>query len=1265
MRLVETSHLTQWAGMKSAENRFPYWVKQLITAVIQEGNYRFPSDDATWLPGYDGELFTTDDSKFVPKGYSVWEVGTGNRPQSKANADYKKRSQGDLDQDSTINRSEITFVFVTPRVWKGKGKWVTSRKDEKIWKDVIAIDGVDLLEWLETASAVYLQFAAELGRVPESGLQTPKQAWDQWRNYTVPPASVELVIAGREQQEKELLSILSEPQKIVTIRGDSPREAWGFALAVIQRLPKSELHRLHSRMIVANDEKVAQSLQYIKNHIILIKQAIGQVSGILTSNGSNVIISEGNDAHSSGNIIELARSTRQAFSEALTKMGLDDEEADRVTRECGGSVTVFQRLRPAGNYEEPGWVKNLDIVDLLPALLAGRWNHNNKEDRAAICSLAEVDDYDEIVNQLQSFLSVDEPPIQKIQEMWVLTAPVDLFQLIARRLNQGYLDRFEAVFREVFGQIDPRVEMPPKDWLYYDVKGDKGYSAWLRSGMAESLLLIAERGTDAQIICNKPLHEYANGVVAGLPNLNNDWRLLASLRDQYQRLIEAAPSPLLTSLEHLLEAKPEDIRKIFVDEDGLLGGNLHTGLLWGLETIAWSAEYLQRATTCLAKLASLDPGGRLSNRPLNSLREIFLWWHPGTNAQLDQRITAIDLIISIEPEIGWSLLSQLLPESRSSFSHPTPKPRWRDFGDLPEDARNRNSIMKYLSEIIDRAIGQLGADPERWKVILNSIKSMSDSQKEEVINRFAVIAQSDTPPDLKIRLWNTTRDFVNKHRTYRDAQWALSPTVLDRLEELFRNIKPFDPIESNRWLFDEWLPDLPSGEKELEPHKLESDKLRRLAVQEILEREGIKGLVQLGTTCKVPRFVAYFAVEQIKELGTVLALLKQSITNKDTGLQLATEISGQAHEKYDKDWRDLLQNEVKASTWSPAVIASLLTWWPSNATTRIYIESLGKEVKKEYWSQKPIAIIDGDVTDQIYAIDSLIDVGRAATALESVSFNPTGIPSEILLRVFDATIVEISRVETVEEFRRTGIASYHIQQFLDHLRNRTDIPREELARREYQALPLLDSSVTHKLVIYEFMAENPNFFVEVLCSVYLPKHRDKKQDVELTPDEQAKTQSNYMLLRSMKLIPGDRGNGEINQTNLVDWIQIVRAKAKEMDRIEVADSHIGGILAHSPPDQGDNGWPHHVVRNVIEQFASPDIEHGIMIERFNMRGTCSKAMYEGGTQERDIAEQYRSWAEISSVQWPRVARFLKATATAWDHDAKREDNRAEQDKLEH
>ncbi len=1270
MRLIETSNLKAWAGSKPAESRFPHVVKALIYAVIQPEKLRMPSGDAVWVPGFDGVVANGEENRFVPMGLSVWELGTDANFRGKANKDYTKRSKDEA-EDSTdgsaarkFERSQITFVFVTPHVWKDKDDWETDRKADGIWKDVVVIDGVDLQEWLQAAPAVNLKFAAELGIVPEAGLQPPDRAWEEWSYLTDPPASEGLVTTGREEQETELISRLITPPGTFTVRGDSPREAWGFILATLRRVgSEEERQSLYARTIVVDNEEVAARLQHLKNLIIILKQARGQVSGALSFQGCHVIIPEGNDTRTERNVIELARPTHRAFAEALGKMGLSENEAERVTRACGLSVTILQRQLAHANYEPPPWSEYDKSIRLLPALLAGRWNDESEADREILRQLVGAADYASVESQFQSFLFMDEPPLRKIGELWTLTSAADVFQLTARHLTTAHLDRFRNAFREVFGKIDPKVEIPLDEWLYVDINGEQGHSAWLRSGMAEALLLIAERGSNARLVCTRSPSAYAEEVVRGLPGLDDDWRVLASLRDQYPRLMEAAPGPLLDSLERLIAAEPDGVSRLFL-EGGFLGGSsMHTGLLWGLETLAWSPEYLPRVALILAKLAGLDPGGRMANRPINSLGEIFLWWHPGTTASPEQRLAAIDLILDREPDVGWALLAKLLPDARPSVvSFGTAKPRWRDFGDLPEDTRTRGGQVQFVSAIVDRVLDRVGSDPSRWRVILGSMRVLSPSQQEKTLELLDAITRGPIPADVKAALWEMLRDFIYQHRMFRDAHWALSRDLVDKLEANLPRLAPGDPVERNRWLFDEWLPDLPSDERHIERRQEQVEQLRQQAVREILRAQGIEGLVTLGTSCQFPGLVACAAVPLITDLDTILSFVEKAISAGEAGVFLAGQISGQAEQLHGDVWRDLIYKEAKSRPWSPTLIAALLVEWPEGRTTWEDAAALG--VADEYWRRKRVFVINGTPEEQTYQIDRLIEAGRAAEAFDRVALRSEGVPTEALVRLYDATLNDLARAQIVEEVQRLGLNSHNMRRFLEELRKREDLPQEELARREYQALPLLGPLDTEGLAIHEYMAEDPRFFVDVVCDAFLPAHRDKSQDAELTPEEQARAQAAYKLLSGMKRVPGQHEDHQIDEETLLKWIYAVRGKASQADRAVVADVQIGQLLAHSPKDPEDDAWPDQVVRNVIEKLEADHIDEGLMIERINMRGVYTKDPYEGGAQERALASQYRSWAEISRSQWPRMARILEMIVRSWEGYAHREDMRAEQEKLD-
>jgi hypothetical protein len=87
------------------------------------------------------------------------------------------------------------------------------------------------------------------------------------------------------------------------------------------------------------------------------------------------------------------------------------------------------------------------------------------------------------------------------------------------------------------------------------------------------------------------------------------------------------------------------------------------------------------------------------------------------------------------------------------------------------------------------------------------------------------------------------------------------------------------------------------------------------------------------------------------------------------------------------------------------------------------------------------------------------------------------------------------------------------------------------------------------------------------------------------------------------------------------------------------------------------------VRSAVERLAADHIDRGLEVERHNMRGISTKALYEGGDQEWALASQYRAWADIARPRSPRMARVLEIIAQGWEQYARREDAEVERDKL--
>jgi hypothetical protein len=78
-------------------------------------------------------------------------------------------------------------------------------------------------------------------------------------------------------------------------------------------------------------------------------------------------------------------------------------------------------------------------------------------------------------------------------------------------------------------------------------------------------------------------------------------------------------------------------------------------------------------------------------------------------------------------------------------------------------------------------------------------------------------------------------------------------------------------------------------------------------------------------------------------------------------------------------------------------------------------------------------------------------------------------------------------------------------------------------------------------------------------------------------------------------------------------------------------------------------------------IGSRELENGIVLGKLNSRGFTTRNVYEGGHQERQIAQRFREWSKITRTRWPRTTRILRAVADSYERQARREDLEAELD----
>jgi hypothetical protein len=1225
-------------------------VADLIRASAQEiSTIRFPNGDKGQVRGFDGVLDASGAPPYVPDGESIWEFGVSADAAAKANSDFEKRTN-EVDE---ARRKQTTFVFVTPRTWNNGNEklpdWVDSKRRLGQWKDVVYLDGSMVEDWLSRSPAVAARYARfELNLLPVTGARSTDEFWEEYSSRFAPQLIEQVLLAGRQPQAEALIRKLSQGVSKLPYAADSPDEVVAFAVAAIRTSDPAVRYFLEAKTIVVDTEEAARQLAGSSGLSFLPRAQARGLAGYLAQKGPTVVSAGADDKKHDHEVLRRPSSTE--LGKALSEMGFTEQEGYDLARRCGRSLAVLARIKPSGTAPKPEWTESGAL--LLPALLAGAWHVPTQPDQEVLCGLAAANDYATYEAPLRALAKLQDPPIDYVADVWALRASVDAFVHLGHLIGTEHLVRFSEAARVVFGRAP---EAPNADDVFRPTsqRAVDSHSRWLRDGMMNTLLHMAVLHEQAEFtVAGRTPQEYVNEVVRGIPGLSSDHRLLASLQDQTAMLAEAAPIPFVEALEHLLEGDAAGIRPIFQEDKGLISSRTyHCGILWGLELLAWDPQMLLRASLCLARLAEIDPGGSVSNRPINSLRAIFLSWAPNTSATARQRMGVLTHVLDSVPSIAWSLITKLLPAGHDS-SVGTQRPAFREFGEGSAETLTYGVVWESQAFVVNLAIRHAGNDPERWITLVDAIGHIPKQAFEGAVKALEGVLASITP-DARFVVWDALRKEVNRHRTYAGMDWALPEEALSQLCALIQRFAPTGAVARSTWLFDDWLPDVPGkAGKDLDPQASIND-ARLGAIREVMEESGTAGLIELAGKVKLPQHVAHATRGlglDFDALGKFFVQTLHAGQNLDffTGAILAEGVM-----RFDIRWKAFVKEVLAGEGIAPERIAGLLMALDESKSMWDYIGTFGDEVNDLYWRRKHSYFVGGSVEELMLAVDNYFARQRPLAALDSATNRMPELPTKKLIALIDGAVAEINA-----SGRAGGTMSlYNVERAFDELRTRADAEPDDIAALEFRYLPMFHLR-KKPLLLHTLMVRRPQLFMDAICAVFRPS---KGKDEPLSESAQNLAVAAYELLTGIQVLPGQT-DGDVDEKTLLDWCMNVRRIAAEVDREDITDQRIGAILAHSPLSKKDNAWPHEAVRSVIEKVGSDELERGVAVERFNMRGVYSKAVGEGGDQERVLAKQSREWAD-AMPEYPRTAAMLMEIAGSWLREADQADLSAQKESL--
>lgn len=1233
---ITGDEIASWAGRVDAPAVLPDLVRRLIWATSAPREIEFRADGGIRYGGWDGRVTAVAGSAFCPTGSSCWELSTDRDARQKLDGDYAKRHGDGTD----------TYVGLTAHRFSAKAEWAAARKADGRWADVRALDADDLSLWLAAAPAVAVWFASLHLQRPLEDLATLDELLDEWSHLTEPPLPRALLLLGKEREqlaEQVHVWATGQPRRIA-VAAHTRGEALRFVAAALASLPEET--GVAARSLVVRSERALRWANRQGESLVLIP-TIDPTGRVATERHHLVVALDRHGTNERADL-QLGRVPYRLFEPELDGAGFDD--APRLARESQGSLAALARL--CGANEVPEWASEPSRL-LLALLLAGEWRLSNAADVAVLFQLsgASGQELEELCKRLSR---IPDAPLLEHHEAhrpasWRWTSPADAWTWLSGSFTPGLLSAFREAVLGVLGEEDPVFSMDKSERFYAPLQGKVlKHSDALRQGMANTLARLSLGGEVGSVD--------GAALVAGIAHdlLRPDWIVWASLSDVLPVIAEAAPNAFLDALMQSLDAGSSGVAHVFAEEGEF--SNPHTGLLWALERVGWSPARLPRVALLLARFTEVDPGGRMANRPAASFQRLLHPVMPATNAGVEERIATLRHVLHRFPQVGWRLTRALLGSYGLGLVIPAAKPEFLD-----ERCEDRGvSLVEALGfgeSVTDFVLERVGEDAGRWLELIE-LRQAPDGSRARILEALRTLVASGKLSDPDRRLWDGIRDELHLellHEETRDSPEART------LRQLYATLTPSNPVDAVLWLFSpgKRLPEfVPGG------WKAETARMEELASEAItrLSEDG-RDLAPLQLLAHRVEAPVALAIRLAKAPFADAVEHAMMIPNDRSWARVRPGFLAARSVTLGLDWlRERLESLLAVEGRDEVV--RTLHLLPSIAGTWDLVDMLGAEVRSAFWRAQAF-VYPQDMADAPRVVESLLDEAQYARALDVAGHAAEHLPPAIVLRALRGF------AENPGEQNRapTGVG-YAVERLFSRLYSSADMDEAEVVRLELAYLSVLvePHGAAADLRLFQALGHQPEFFAELVRWLY---QRDPDAPAESEPPatddarrrREGAARNAFRVLQAWNGHPGSKQTGEERERAIRDWTASVLELMQRDGRSGAGEAAVAQVLARVAAG-ADGIWPCEAARQLIEAGRSR-FRTELGIAKRNLRGVVSRALFEGGRQEMEIAAGYREGARRlrEAGGWPETAAFLDEMAEGFEKEARREDVAANDERL--
>ena len=1251
---IKAREIGDWAGRIESRQELGALVRRLVNSTGRDlSKVDFSAHDDAERRGWDGMVVASAPTPWIPEGESGWELSCNARPRDKANRDFARRTKSVPPRE----RKACTFVFLTPRDWPGKTAWANEQTRLGFWKDVRAYDASDLEQWIEQSVPVQIWLAERLGR-PVAGYRSLSGFWTRWASAAEPALSPQLFAPAVERHSVRFRAWIEEsPGRPFTIAADSGDEAVAFLVCLMGQEngdngagdrgivfdTPDALHRLASAapgafVAVSGNRDVERALSgFYRNIHCVVPRPRNSVD--VTGPPADVVL-------------ELPG--YEDFRNALEAMGIRRGRSERLALESARSPTILRRLlavMPAGR--EPDWGRDRETTGkVIPAAMIGAWHAASGADREIVSDLADAD-YEDLESGVADMLRLDDPPLWSIGQYRGVVSRLDALFATAPFITQAHLDRVFFVAEYVLSESGPALELPERErWLAPVHRKLRDHSNALRHGLLQTLILLSEYGGrlfDER--CGGDVERRVSDLVRKLL-FPLDMPKLLSFEADLPALAEAAPQALLEVIEDDLRRDESAVLDLMKPvNSGIFGiGRSRARILSALECLAWVPEYFPRVVEILARLSYRNIDDNRSATPKSTLRSLFRFWMPDTDAAIEQRMRALDGLLVRHPDIGWWV--SLCVARRPRKDKITPRcyrPQWRGDRSHPGRPATLDQDHRLVRKARNICLNWPMHTEKTLGDLVEGLEELDDPARQAVcdlLDRWVDEPQSDQAKGSlreRIRRCAYTRGF------------RASATV-GRIRRAMTKLAPEDLVVRHRWLFASGSPrdGIDDADSTLDriTHRIHVQ--RQDALRTIWRERGFDGLNELCRHGNATRIVGSLMPEILGETQEATPFVRWCLDKmaEDGANRYESCLESFMSSKTGADSLPALIDEVGRSHGESGRLRLLVSMPYRKAWELLEAES--DAFRSAYWEKAEFGSGRYPAGDIHELVDRLLEAGRPIAALQAVSPD------------WDA--VETSRLTKLLHALAGVGAPFHwlygsrIPDMFKSLDRRADVTIEEKAKIEFVFLRVLDGSEYGMPNLARQIMSSPAWYAEAV--IRASNRADGREDppelrIDDTEQHGDMTKAACDLLQWVHRIPGTDAHGVVDAEKLTAWLAEVRALCARYGRAEVGDLSIGELLSRDrAPSDDDGQWPCQAVCEALQWMSCGDVDEGFIIGTYNARRVVMRPVGEGGDQERAFAAKYRGWAQQIAYEYPHVGGILERIAERYDHDARWRDTDA-------